>query len=142
MPLRLAVTVVVEPEVAVDETAPLPPVIVAITAVLLLIQVTRLVMSCCWALPVYVPIAVKVTVEPAAGLGVVVVMVMAVSGPVFTVIVDVELNVAEVPVMVALPGGFEMVAAAFTRPALTVATPEAEVVQVALPVRSLVLPSL
>ena len=31
----------VEPEVAVDSTAPLPPVIVAITAVLLLIQVTE-----------------------------------------------------------------------------------------------------
>ena len=51
MPLRLAVTLVVEPEVAVDDTAPLPLEIVAITAVLLLLQVTRFVMSCCWALP-------------------------------------------------------------------------------------------
>jgi len=37
--------------VAVESTAPLPFVIVAMTAVLLLVQVTRLVMSCCWELP-------------------------------------------------------------------------------------------
>jgi hypothetical protein len=51
IPLRLAVTLVVEPEVAVESTAPLPFVMVAMTAVLLLVQVTRLVMSCCWELP-------------------------------------------------------------------------------------------
>ena len=46
MPSRVAVTSVVEAEVAVESTAPLPPEIVEITAVLLLLQVTRLVMSC------------------------------------------------------------------------------------------------
>jgi hypothetical protein len=51
IPLRLAVTLVVEPEVAVESTAPLTFVMVAMTAVLLLVQVTRLVMSCCWELP-------------------------------------------------------------------------------------------
>src|SRR5207253_2345215 len=40
MPLRLAVTVVVAPEVAVESTAPLPLVIVVMTALLLLLQVT------------------------------------------------------------------------------------------------------
>ena len=35
---------------------------VAITVVLVLLQVTWLVMSCCWALPLYVPSAVKTTV--------------------------------------------------------------------------------
>ena len=89
MPLRLAVTLVVAPEVAVESTAPLPPVMVAITAVLVLVQVTRLVMSCCCALPLKVPSAVKITVCPAAGFGVVVLMAIAVSGPVFTVIVEV-----------------------------------------------------
>ena len=62
IPLRLAVTLVVEPEVAVESTAPLPPEMVVMTAVLLLVQVTRLVMSCCWALPLKVPSAVKTTV--------------------------------------------------------------------------------
>ena len=62
IPLRLAVTLVVAPEVAVESTAPLPFVMVVITAVLVLVQVTRLVMSCCWELPVKVPIAVKTTV--------------------------------------------------------------------------------
>lgn len=72
----------------------------------------------------------------------VVLMVIAVNGPVFTVIVDVAVTVPEVAVMVAVPGGFEMVAAAVTRPpVLTVATAEADVLQVALPVRLLVLPS-
>ena len=52
MPLRLAVTLVVDPDVAIEDTAPLPFVMVAMTAVLLLVQVTRLVMSCCWELPV------------------------------------------------------------------------------------------
>ena len=86
--------------------------------------------------------AVKVTVWPAAGFGVVVLIVMAVRGPVFTVIVEVALNVEEVAVMVAVPGGFEIVAAAVTNPdLLTVATAASEVVQLALPVRSLVLPS-
>lgn len=142
IPLRLAVTLVVAPEVAVESTAPLPFEMVAITAVLLLVQVTRLVMSCCWELPVKVPIAVNTTVWPAAGFGVVVLMVIAVNGPVFTVIVEVAVTVPEVAVMVAVPGGFEMVDAAVTRPpVLTVATAEADVLQVALPVRLLVLPS-
>ena len=61
----------------------------------------------------------------------------------FTVIVDVAVSVPEAAVMVAVPGGLEMVAAAVTRPPLlTVATVESDVVQLALPVRSLVLPSL
>ena len=51
MPFRVAVTLVVEPEVAVELTAPLPLAMVAITAVLLLVQLTRLVMSCCVELP-------------------------------------------------------------------------------------------
>ena len=51
MPLRVAVTPVVAPEVAVESTAPLPLAMVEITAVLLLLQVTRVVMSCCCALP-------------------------------------------------------------------------------------------
>ena len=69
-------------------------------------------------------------------------MVMAVSGPVFTVIVDVAVTVPEVAVMVVVPGGLEMVAAAVTKPpVLTVATAEAEVLQVAVPVKLLVLPS-
>jgi hypothetical protein len=142
MPSRVAVTSVVEPEVAVESTAPLPPEIVEITAVLLLLQVTRLVMSCWVELPLYVPIAVKTTVVPAAGLGVVVLMTMAVSGPVFTVIVEVADSVPDVAVMVAEPGGVVMLAAAVTSPPLlTVATVESEVVQLALPVKSLVLPS-
>ena len=71
-----------------------------------------------------------------------VLMVIAVNGPVFTVIVEVAVTVPEVAVMVAVPGGFEMVDAAVTRPpVLTVATAEADVLQVALPVRLLVLPS-
>jgi hypothetical protein len=70
-------------------------------------------------------------------------MAMAVSGPVFTVIVELAVIVPEVAVMVAVAGGLDMVAAAVTRPPLlTVATADADVVQVALPVRSLVLPSL
>jgi len=143
MPLRLAVTSVVAPEVAVDCTAPLPLEMVAITAVLLLLQVTRLVMSCCCALPLKVPIAVKTTVWPAAGLGVVVLMAMAVNGPVFTVIVELAVIVPEVAVMMAVPGGLDMVEAAVTRPPLlTVAMSVAELVQLALPVKSLVLPSL
>jgi len=40
MPLRVAVTIVVAPEVAVESTAPLPLVIVVMTALLLLLQVT------------------------------------------------------------------------------------------------------
>ena len=40
IPLRLAVTLVVAPEVAVESTAPLPFEMVAITAVLLLVQLT------------------------------------------------------------------------------------------------------
>lgn len=143
MPLRVAVTLVVEPEVAVESTAPLPLVIVVMTAVLLLLQVTWLVMSCCCALPLKVPKAVKTTVCPAAGLGVVVLMAMAVSGPVFTVTVELAVMVPEVAVMVAVPGGVAMVVAAVTRPPLlTVATSVAELVQLALPVKSLVLPSL
>ena len=51
MPLSVAVTSVVAPEVAVESTAPLPLAMVEITAVLLLLQVTRVVMSCCCALP-------------------------------------------------------------------------------------------
>jgi len=67
---------------------------------------------------------------------------MAVNGPVFTVMVEVALNVAEVAVMVAVPGGLEMDVAAVTNPdLLTVATAASEVVQPALPERSLVLPS-
>jgi hypothetical protein len=62
---------------------------------------------------------------------------------VFTVIVELAVIVPEVAVMVAVPGGLDMVEAAVTRPPLlTVATADADVVQVALPVRSLVLPSL
>jgi len=52
MLLRVAVTLVVAPEVAVESTAPLPLLIVVMTALLLLLQVTRAVMSCCWVLPV------------------------------------------------------------------------------------------
>ena len=40
IPLRLAVTLVVAPVVAVESTAPLPFEMVAITAVLLLVQLT------------------------------------------------------------------------------------------------------
>jgi hypothetical protein len=115
---------------------------VEITAVLVLVQVTRLVMSCWVELPLYVPNALKTTVAPAAGFGVVVLMAMAVSGPVLTVIADVAVRVPEVAVMVAEPGGLVMLAAAVTSPPLlTVATVESEVVQVAVPVKSLVLPS-
>jgi hypothetical protein len=74
---------------------------------------------------------------------VVVLMAMAVSGPVLTVIVELAVIVPEVAVMVAVPGGLVMLAAAVTKPPLlTVAIAEADEVQVALPVRSLVLPSL
>ena len=66
---------------------------------------------------------------------------IAVSGPVFTVMVEVALRVPEVAVMVAVPGGLEMVAAALTKPAVTIATEESEVVQEAPPVKFLVLPS-
>ena len=55
-------TLVVEPEVAVEPAL----VIVVMTAVLLLLQVTWLVMYCCCALPLKVPKAVKTTVCPAA----------------------------------------------------------------------------
>ena len=119
MPLRVAVTLVVEPEVAVESTAPLPLEMVAITAVLLLVQVTRLVTSCCWALPVKVPSAVKTTVCPAAGLGVVVLMAMAVSGPVLTVIVELAVRVPDVAVMVAVPGRVGDLRAACDQTALT-----------------------
>ena len=69
-------------------------------------------------------------------------IVMEVSGPVFTVIVEVAVSVPEAAVMVAVPGGVAIFDAAVTRPPLlTVATVESEVDQVALPVRSLVLPS-
>jgi len=51
------------------------------------------------------------------------------AGPVFTVIVEVAVSVPEVAVIVAVPGGLEMVAAALTRPALTVATAASDVVQ-------------
>jgi len=51
MPSRLALTLVVAPEVAVERTAPLPLVMVVITAELVLVQTTRSVMSCCWELP-------------------------------------------------------------------------------------------
>ena len=82
------------------------------------------------------------TVCPAAGLGVVVLIVMEVSGPVLTVIEVEAVKVAEVAVMVALPGGLAIAVAAFTRPpAVTVATVESEVLQAASPVRFLVLPS-
>src|SRR6185369_1022629 len=51
--------------------------------------------------------------------------------------------VPEVAVMMAVPGGLDMVEAAVTRPPLlTVAMSVAELVQLALPVKSLVLPSL
>ena len=84
----------------------------------------------------------KTTVWPAAGFGVVVLITIAVNGPVFTVIVELAVTVPEVAVMVAVPGGFEMADAAVTRPpVLTVATAEADVLQVAVPVRLLVLPS-
>ena len=103
-------------------------------------------MSCCVGAARVRPQGVKFTVEPAAGLGVVVLMTIAVSGPVFTVIADVR---AECRRDVAgdgrrhLAGGFEMRCRRIHQASLlTVATPEAEVVQVALPVRSLVLPSL
>src|ERR1700693_1833829 len=62
MPSRLALTLVVAPEVAVERTAPLPLVMVVITAELVLVQTTRSVMSCCCELPLKVPSAVKVTV--------------------------------------------------------------------------------
>jgi hypothetical protein len=69
-------------------------------------------------------------------------MTIAVSGPVLTVIAEVAVRVPDVAVMVAEPGGLVMLAAAVTRPPLlTVATVESEVVQPAVPVRSLVLPS-
>lgn len=89
-----------------------------------------------------VPRAVNTTVWPAAGFGVVVLIVIAVSGPVFTVIVDVAVRVPELAVMIAVPGGFDMLEAAVTKPPLlTVATAVADEVQVALPVRFWVLPS-
>jgi len=64
-----------------------------------------------------------------------VLMAMAVSGPVLTVIVELAVIVPEVAVMVAVPGGLVMLAAAVTKPPLlTVAIAEADEVQVALPV--------
>jgi hypothetical protein len=62
IPFSVAVTFVVAPEVAVELTAPVPLAMVAITAVLLLVQLTWLVTSCCVELPLKVPIAVKTTV--------------------------------------------------------------------------------
>lgn len=65
IPFRVAVTVAVCPDVALELTVPVDPLIVNIE-VFELFHCTELVMSCCWLLPENVPIAVKVTVDPAA----------------------------------------------------------------------------
>ena len=67
IPFNVAVTVAVCPVAALELTVPLPlPWFSVSTAVFETVQLTDVVMSCCVLLPEYVPIAVKVTVEPAA----------------------------------------------------------------------------
>ena len=67
IPFKVAVTVAVCPEAALELTVPLPlPWFMVSTAVFETVQLTWVVMSCCWLLPENVPIAVNVTVEPAA----------------------------------------------------------------------------
>jgi hypothetical protein len=60
-PQRLAVTLVVEPEVALVLTVPDPAVMEGMTEVFEILQVTLSVTSCCVPLPENVAFAVKVT---------------------------------------------------------------------------------
>jgi hypothetical protein len=115
-PHNVAVTVVVMPD-AVELTVAAPPLMDGITAVLEIVQVTALVTSCWLRLPEKTAFATKVMAVPATGLVVDGITVMLVTTG-HTVTVAVLVKAPSVAVMVVMPGGEAMLAAAFTTPLL------------------------
>lgn len=140
-PHKVAVTVVDMPE-ALELTVAEPAEMEGITAVFEMFQVTTLLTSCWLSEPEKTALATKVIWAPAAGFVVDGVIVMLVTiGQ--TVTVAVLVNVPSVAVIVVIPGGDAMLAAALTKPVLvpTEATVASDDCQLLFEVTFDVLPS-